>query len=84
MYANDAIREAAIEQILTWDYEKMNDLAPWDYDENTITGSGRGDAEAFVIEFGWTKPAAADPKAFEAAFLQWYRMSVEAKETGHA
>ena len=81
MYANDAIREAVIQRILAWDYEKMNALAPWDYDENTITGSGRGDAEAFVIEFDWTTPAAADPKAFEESFLQWYRLSLEAQST---
>ena len=78
VHTNDIEMEKAMKRIMVWDYEATGDLAPWDYDENTITGSGKADVQAFIVETGWNVPAQADPQGFNAAFIDWYKTALAA------
>ena len=53
--------------LMVWDYEVAQDVAPWDYD------GGREDFAKFVEVTGWSKPVQENVAEFEAAFAEWFK-----------
>lgn len=53
--------------LMVWDYEVAQDVAPWDYD------GGREDFAKFVEATGWSEPVQENVAEFEAAFAEWFK-----------
>lgn len=53
--------------LMVWDYDKAQDIAPWDYE------GGIEDFAKFVKATEWSKPVQENVKEFEAAFAEWFR-----------
>lgn len=74
--------EGPLGNILTWDYENMKDMAPWDYEAGIKGGMGIDDARICVRTYDWKTPVADDPEGFKKVFATWQELVVDEVDNG--